>query len=123
MPSRTSSRKGPAMSRWAPALAHGNRAPRPRNAVAEETLERIVALARTRYAELNHTHLAEMIAEREGVVLSRPTVRSILLRAGLPSPRYQRPPRHRYRRQRKPQEGMLLQLGSTVAGPSWVGPG
>jgi len=28
----------------------------------------------------------------------------------LPSPRYRRPPRHRHRRQRMPQEGMLLQL-------------
>ena len=42
--------------------------------------------------------------------MSRSTVRSILLSAGLPSPRYRRPPRHRHRRQRMPQEGMLLQL-------------
>ena len=86
----------------AAALAHGNRGRRPLNAVAEETRERVVALARTRYAGLNHTHLTEMIAEREGVVVSRATVRSILMSAGLPSPRYGRPPRHRHRRQRMP---------------------
>ena len=50
------------------------------------------------------------MSEREGVVLSRSTVRSILLSAGLPSPRYRRPPRHRHRRHRMSQEGMLLQL-------------
>ena len=33
-----------------------------------------------------------------------------LLSAGLRSPRDRPPPRHRHRRQRKPQEGMLLQL-------------
>ncbi len=94
----------------AAALAHGNRGRRPRNAVPEETRRKVIALARTRYAGFNHTHLAEIIAEREGMVVSRSTVRSILLSAGLPSPRYRRPPLHRHRRQRMPQEGMLLQL-------------
>ena len=94
----------------AAALAHGNRGRRPGNAVAEETRRKVIALARTRYLGFNHTHLAEIMAEREGMVLSRSTVRSILLSAGLPSPRYRRPPRHRHRRQRMPQEGMLLQL-------------
>ena len=94
----------------AAALAHGNRGRRPRNAVAEETRRRVITLARTPYAGLNHTHLTEILAEREGVVLTRSTVRGILMSAGLPSPRYRRPPRHRYRRQRMPQEGMLLQL-------------
>ena len=94
----------------AAALAHGNRGRRPRNAVGEETRRKVIALAQARYAGFNHTHLAEIIAEREGMVLSRSTVRSILLSAALPSSRYRRPPRHRHRRQRMPQEGMLLQL-------------
>ena len=94
----------------AAALAHGNRGRRPRNAVGAETRQKVTTLARTRYAGFNHTHLAEIMSEKEGVALSRSTVRSILLSAGLPSPRYRRPPRHRHRRQRMPQEGMLLQL-------------
>ena len=94
----------------AAALAHGNRGRRPPNAVAEGTRQQVLTLARTRYAGLNHTHLTEILAERESVVLTRSTVRSILLSAGLASPRYRRPQRHRHRRQRMPQEGMLLQL-------------
>ena len=94
----------------AAALAHGNRGRRPSNAVAEETRQRVIDLARTQHAGLNHTHLTELLAEREGMVLPRSSVRSILLSAGLPSPRYRRPPRHRQRRQRMPQEGVLLQL-------------
>ena len=43
-------------------------------------------------------------------MLSRPTLRRLLVRAGLSSPRQSRPPQHRHRRQRMPQEGMLLQL-------------
>ena len=94
----------------AAALAHGNRGRRPPNAVAEETRQLVISFARTRYAGLNHTHLTEMLAEREGMVLTRSTVHGILLSAGVPSPQYRRPPRHRHRRQRMPQEGMLLQL-------------
>ncbi len=49
----------------AAALAHGNRGRRPPNALAEETRQLTITLARTRYAGLNHTHLTEILAERE----------------------------------------------------------
>ena len=74
-------------------------------------------LARNSYPGVNHTHLAELLAEREEVALARSMVRRILVEAGLPSPRRRRPPRHRIRRQRMPQEGMLLQVdGSDLTG-------
>lgn len=94
----------------AAALAHGNRGRVPPNATPAATRQRVVALAQERYDGVNHTHLAELLAEREGMVLSRPTVRRLLVGAGLPSPRHRRPPRHRCRRQRMPQEGMLVQI-------------
>ena len=94
----------------AAALAHKNRGRIPLNATPMETQQQVVYLARDRYRGLNHTHLTELLAEREGVMLSRPTVRRILVRAGVNSPRQRRPPRHRCRRQRMPQEGMMLQL-------------
>jgi len=82
----------------------------PPNATPAATRQRVVALAQERYRGVNHTHLAELLVERQGVVLSRPTVRRLLVGAGLPSPRHRRPPRHRCRRQRMPQEGMLVQM-------------
>jgi transposase len=94
----------------AAAVAHGNRGRSPANALPQETRDRVILLARTSYLGLNHTHLAELLAEREEVALARSTVRRILVGAGLPSPRRRRPPRHRIRRQRMPQEGMLLQV-------------
>jgi transposase len=94
----------------AAALAHGNRGRRPVNALDPEVVSIVVELARTRYQGCNHTHLTELLAEREGISLSRSTVRSVLTRAGVPSPRRRRPPRHRVRRERLPQEGMLLQI-------------
>ena len=98
-------RDGPA------ALAHGNRGRRPHNAVPEAAVAAVVKLAGNHYAGANHTHLTELLREREGMDLSRPTVRRILVKAGLGSPRRsRRSPQHRFRRRRMPQEGMLIQV-------------
>ncbi len=94
----------------AAALAHGNRGRTPANVTPLDIREQAVTLARERYSGVNHTHLAELLAEREGITISRSTLRRLLIGAGLPSPRRGRSPRHRCRRQRMPQEGMLLQL-------------
>ena len=91
-------------------VVHKNRGRVPPNATPETIQQQVASLAQERYEGINHTHLTELLAEREGVMLSRPTLRRILVRAGLTSPRHRRPPQHRCRRQRMPQEGMLLQL-------------
>ena len=92
------------------AIAHGNRGRRPPHTVSEAIRERVVALAVGPYDGANHTHLTELLAEREGVYLSRSTVRRVLLKAGIKTPRRHRPPKHRRRRERYPQEGMMLQV-------------
>jgi len=92
------------------ALAHGNRGRRPANATPADVSRQVIELARATYAGVNHTHLTELLEEREGIALSRLTVRSILLNAGIRSPKRRRPPQHRVRRRRLPQEGMLLQI-------------
>jgi len=94
----------------AAALAHRNRGRTPANATPLPIRQQVIAIARERYGGINHTHLAELLAEREGITISRSTLRRLLIGAGLPSPRCGKSPRHRYRRQRMPQEGMLLQL-------------
>jgi transposase len=91
-------------------LVHKNRGRLPPNATPETVQQQVVTLARERYQGINHTQLTELLAEREGLKLCRPTVRRLLVRAGLPSPRQRRPPKHRCRRPRMPQEGMLLQV-------------
>ena len=50
----------------AAALAHGNRGRRPANATPDPLATDVVVLARTRYAGVNHTHLSELLREREG---------------------------------------------------------
>lgn len=92
------------------ALAHANRGcPSPRRLPAA-LRQRIVRLARTTYAAINHQHFTELLIEREGVRVSRQTVSRLLHEAGVPSPRRRRPPKHRTRRDRMPQEGMLVQF-------------
>ncbi len=59
----------------AAALAHKNRGRMPPNAIPVEIQRRVVTLSQERYKDINHTHLTELLAEREGVKLSRPTVR------------------------------------------------
>jgi transposase len=91
-------------------IAHGNRGRTPLHVLGEEIRERVVELAGERYAGFNHTHLTEMLEEREGLKISRPSVRRILLAAGMRSPKTRRSSQHRRRRERYPQEGMLIQV-------------
>ena len=105
--------------RGAAALAHGHRGRRPASATPEALVAHVVYLARTRYAGVNHTHLAELLAEREGIQIGGTTLRRVLLDAGLNSPRRRRPPKHRVRRQRMPRAGMLIQLDGSHH--SWLG--
>ena len=78
-----------------------------------------VRLARSRYAGVNHTHLSELLREREGIDIGRDTLRKILANAGVSSPRRRRPPKHRIRRQRMPREGMLIQVDGSYH--RWLG--
>ena len=97
-------------TRGAAALEHGNRGRRPYNALPADVAPAVVRLATTRYPGANHTHLAELLWENEGLDVSSRTVHRILARAGIPSPRRRRPPEHRVRRERMAREGMLLQV-------------
>ena len=71
----------------------------PHNAISPAEAVAVVELAIGRYQGANHTRLTELLGEREGTDMSRLTVRRILTRAGIGSPR---------RRQRMPQAGMLI---------------
>ena len=66
----------------AAALANKNRGRKPPYTKPVETQRKVASLAQERYKGINHTHLTELLAEREGVELSRPTVRRILVKTG-----------------------------------------
>jgi len=91
-------------------VAHGNRGRRPYNKLDDSVRLRVRELAQSKYSGVNTQHLAELLSEREGLALSRSTVRRVLLGSGIKSPRTRRAPRHRSRRERRAQQGMLLQM-------------
>jgi len=76
----------------AAALAHGNRDHPPANATPTTLRAQIIALGSGRYLGVNHSHFTELLAEREGIVLSRSTVRRILASAGISSSRHRQSP-------------------------------
>jgi transposase len=89
---------------------HGNQGRQPVNAIAPEVRERVIELAIGKYAGFNDSHLHEKLTRNEGLTLSRASVQRILREAGTRSPQKRRSPKYRSRRERRPQEGMLLQV-------------
>lgn len=108
---RTAWRLRAAMVRsGAAGLAHGNRGRASPRRLAGDVRERVLELARTTYRGYNDTHLAEVLAEDEGIAISRPALRRLLRSEGLASPRVRRSPRYRSRRERMAQAGLLVQV-------------
>jgi transposase len=103
-----------------PGLMHGNVGRSPPNRLDEATRAKILELAEHRYAGFNDVHLAEMLAEQEGIRIGRETLRRLLRSAGRPAKRRRRPKKHHRRRERSPSKGlMLLWDGSPHR---WFGP-
>src|SRR5271154_3146270 len=92
------------------ALAHASRGRPSHRRLPQRVRDRILQLARTRYAGFNDHHLCEKLVEQEGFSLSRETLRRLLRRQGLGSPRKRRAPAHRQRRLRVACQGQLMQL-------------
>ena len=90
------------------ALVHGNRGQPSGRRLPPALQQQILTLAQGRYAGLNTTHLTEKLQEEAGVAVSRATVHRLLRAAGVARPRRRRPPRHRARRPRRAQAGLLV---------------
>lgn len=104
----------------ASSLVHGNRGrPSPRR-VAAEVADRVLELVRGPYAGCNDSHLVELLALREGILVGREWLRRLLRTTALQPARPRRAPKHRRRRDRMPQAGMLLQIDGSPH--LWLGP-
>lgn len=99
---------------------HGNRGQPPPWRINDELRSRVAELGSGRYAACNDTHLQELLLRDEGIVLSRSSVRRIRRQAGQKPKQRHRPPQHRSRRDRRPQEGMLIQTDGSYH--HWFGP-
>lgn len=89
-------------------VVHGNRGRAPAHRVAEEIRVGVAQLRLGKYEGFNDQHFTDKLVEEEGLRLSRATVRRILRAAGIRAVRGRRAPRHRRRRERKAQAGMMV---------------
>lgn len=91
-------------------LVSRQRGSRSNNRLAEQTVERIEHLLRETYPDFGPTLAAEKLSERDGIVVSRETVRHIQIRLGLHKPKRRRLKRVFQPRIRRPRFGELVQI-------------
>ncbi len=89
-------------------VTHGNTGRAPKHRIAERVRERVLALRRDTYGGFNDQHFTEKLVEVEELAISRASVRRILRAAGVGAMRGRRPPKHRRRRDRRPQAGQMI---------------
>src|SRR5579863_58467 len=97
----------------AEAMMHGNRGKRSPRRISEEIRKRVSSLVQGKYAGCNQHHVRDLLEEREGIQLSRASVRRILHEAGVWVVQPVTGPKHRLRRPRYRQEGQLLQIDAS----------
>jgi transposase len=94
--------------RGARGVVHRNTGRSPTHRVAKKVRDRIVKLRTGKYAGFNDQHFTEKLGEVEGIQISRASVRRLLRAAGIGSPRKRRARKHRQRRERKAQAGLMV---------------
>jgi transposase len=94
--------------RGAKGVVHGNTGRPPAHRVPEAVREQIVEMRRKKYDGFNDQHFSEKLNTVEGVAVSRPSVQRILRAAGIGAARRRRAPKHRRRRDRKAQAGLMI---------------
>jgi len=104
----------------AKAFMHGNRGRPSPHRLSDDVRAMVVQLGAGRYAACNDSHLQELLLRNEGIALSRASVQRLRRQAGQRPKQKRRPPRHRSHRDRRPQEGVLLQVDGSLH--HWFGP-
>ena len=90
-------------------LQHGNRGRVPVNKLRAVVRARILRLRGGKYRDFNDVHFTEKLAaETPPLIVGIRTMRRLLRAAGVGAVRGRRPPKHRRRRDRKAQAGLML---------------
>lgn len=89
-------------------VIHGNRGRSPANKTEEGLRLKVLALSQEKYSNFNDTQFMEELAKREGIMVSRETVRKWRRAAGIKPKIKRKTPRHHKRRPRKAAEGLMM---------------
>ncbi len=93
-------------------LIHGNRGRASPRRIPDPVRDTINYLYQGKYDGFNISHFTEMLEEREGIFMSRETVRGILLEKGSYKKK-KKYPKHRSWREPMPKEGMMIQFDTS----------
>lgn len=91
-------------------LIHGNKGKKSFRKIKLAVRKKIIKLVRGSLADINDTHLAEILWREEKIKISRSALRKLLREEGIPAKLKRRSPKHRSRRERKEAFGMMLQI-------------
>lgn len=102
-----------------PGVRHGNAGRTPHNRLPPDLRQKILDLAATVYRDYNFSHLADVLPEDHGIVVSDETLRRLLRPVGHGG-KVRHYKTHRRRRQRRSKKGELLFLDGSPH--PWFGP-
>ena len=91
-------------------IVRKNRSCKPKYTILNKIKNKIVFLALSKYKSTNYTHLSELLRDFKGIAISQSSVSRILKAKGIKSPRKHKSPKPHRTRERKSQEGLLLQM-------------
>ena len=98
----------------AAALIHKNTGRKPAHALDESLAAKIVALKQSAlYQQANFLHFQELLLRQEQISVSYSALHSLLVSAGIKSPKKRRRIKAHKRRKRKEQAGLLIQMDAT----------
>lgn len=95
------------------ALIHGNCSRIPHNAYSKEIQKQIINLFQSKYKNFSISHFTDILKENYKINISRETIRSWLIKAGLYQPKNIRY-RRRKRRPRSKKEGQIVFLDGSL---------
>ena len=91
-------------------IISGQRGKRSNNGMAEKTKEKILKKLKEEYLGFGPTLASEKLSERDGIQVSKETVRQIMITAGLHQPKTRKKDRIHPLRERRKQRGELVQI-------------
>lgn len=99
-------------------VVHGNRGRTSPRRTPDFIRTQVLSLAQGRYRDVNDTHLQELLALHDNIILGRETLRAMLRQADLAPKSQRHAKKHRRRRARKESFGTLLQIDASPH--SWL---
>lgn len=91
-------------------IISGQRGKPSNNRIGEEKKKKIQKKLREDYPDFGPTLASEKLAEREGIIVSKETVRQIMIEMGLHQPKTRKKDRIHPLRERRKQQGELIQI-------------